>query len=56
MGDKDVVNLLSGVIDKAKTEYVQSAASMALGFIGDYTCMIVAPPPLPVLPPSLIST
>jgi len=39
MGDKDVVGILSEVIDSAKTEYVQSSAALALGFIGDYTAI-----------------
>ena len=41
MGDNDVVNVLSEVIDAAKTEYVQSSAALALGFIGDYTAIDV---------------
>ncbi len=41
MGDKDVVALLSEVIDKAKVEYVMSSAALALGRIGDYTAVEV---------------
>lgn len=41
MADKDVVELLSNVINKAKTEYVMSSASLALGYIGDYTAVDV---------------
>ena len=39
MGDKDVVTLLSDVISKASTEYVQSSAALAMGYIGDYTAI-----------------
>ena len=41
MGDKDVVHVLSKVIEDAKTEYVQSSAALALGFIGDFTAIDV---------------
>ena len=41
MADKDVVALLSDVIEKANVEYVMSSASLALGFIGDYTAVEV---------------